>query len=298
MSIIDIRQLVCFVEVAKHESFTKAAESLYLTQPTISKMIKSLEEEMEVTLIKRSTKRVELTDVGRVVLQQSQKIVESMQNLENELNDVLQLRKGTVNIGIPAVYGGLYFSPVVGTFSNAFPQIEMNITEDPSGSLKKKLISGELDICALDISCLEDEMESWEIYREPLVLIVPKDHLFSRRKEVSLEETKKEKWVFFAEETGVREVMKKFFSEEFFKRPGCYKTSRWDFAAEMVISGLGISILPEAIVKRYLTHRITAIPITEKPELKIVLSWKRQRYLSYAARQWLEFNKNYFSELH
>lgn len=298
MSIIDIRQLVCFVEVAKQESFTKAAESLYLTQPTISKMIKSLEEEMEVTLIKRSTKRVELTDVGRVVLQQAQKIVESMQNLENELNDVLQLRKGAVKIGIPAVYGCLYFSPVIGTFSNAFPQIEMSVVEDPSVTLKQKLISGELDICALDVSCLEEDMESWEIYRTPLVLIVPKDHPFGRKKEISLEETKKEKWIFFSEDTGLNEVMKEFFSEEFFKRSGCHRTSRWDFAAEMVISGLGISILPEAIVKRYLNQRITALPITEKPELKIALSWKRQRYLSYAARQWLEFNKNYFSELH
>lgn len=296
MSIIDIRQLVCFVEVAKQESFTKAAESLYLTQPTISKMIKSLEEEMEVILIKRSTKRVELTDVGRVVLQQAQKIVESMQNLENELNDVLQLRKGTVNIGIPAVYGGLYLSPVIGTFSNAFPQIEMNVIEGPSEVLKKKLISGELDICALDVSCLKEEMESWEIYREPLVLIVSKDHPFSRRKEISLKEAKKEKWIFFSEETGMHEVMEKILSKEFFKRPGSYKTSCWDFAAEMVISGLGVSILPEAIVKRYLTHRIVALPIAEKPELRIALSWKRQHYLSYAARQWLEFNKNYFSQ--
>ena len=80
------------MEVAKYESFTKAADSLYLTQPTISKMIKSLEEDLEVVLIRRSTKKVELTDAGKVVLLQAQKIVESVQNLENELNDVLQSR--------------------------------------------------------------------------------------------------------------------------------------------------------------------------------------------------------------
>ena len=70
------------MEVAKYESFTKAADSLYLTQPTISKMIKSLEEDLEVVLIRRSTKKVELTDAGKVVLLQAQKIVESVQNLE------------------------------------------------------------------------------------------------------------------------------------------------------------------------------------------------------------------------
>ena len=75
--------------MAKYESFTKAADSLYLTQPTISKMIKSLEEDLEVVLIRRSTKKVELTDAGKVVLLQAKKIVESVQNLENELNDVL-----------------------------------------------------------------------------------------------------------------------------------------------------------------------------------------------------------------
>ena len=123
---IDIRQLICFVEVAKQESFTKAAETLYLTQPTISKVVKSLEDELNVSLIRRSTKKVEITDVGKVVLTQAQNIVESIQNLENELNDVLQLRKGKVNIGMPGVIGSLYFAPILHFFSTCHVRTAKN----------------------------------------------------------------------------------------------------------------------------------------------------------------------------
>ena len=124
---MDIRHLLYFVEVAKQESFTKAADALYLTQPTISKMVKSLEDELGVTLIRRSTKHIELTDAGYAVLNQAQQIVESMKNLEVELNDVLQLRKGSIRIGLPPMVGSLYFAPIIGAFKAAFPQIELHL---------------------------------------------------------------------------------------------------------------------------------------------------------------------------
>ena len=294
---MDIRQLMCFVEVAKQESFTKAAENLYLTQPAISKMIKSLEEELKVSLIERSTKRVKLTDMGQVILLQAQKIVESMHTMENEPNDVLQLRKGSIGLGIPSMYGGLYFSPVLSIFSRSFPQIDIHLAEGNSAQLLEKMGSGEIDLCVTDAVCNDESIESWKIFEEPLVLITSKDHPLARKSQVSFSETKKEKWIFFSEETGIFKILESYFPKESMKHCGFCQSSQWDFVVEMVSDGLGISLIPQSLYQRYLTGRVAGISIKENPSLSISLASKKQRYLSHAAKQWLEFSKNYFSQL-
>ena len=82
---MDIRHLTYFIEVAHHLSFTKAAQSLHITQPSISKMIKLLEEELDVILFHRSAKQIQLTDAGKALLHQAEQIVNSFQNLTSEL---------------------------------------------------------------------------------------------------------------------------------------------------------------------------------------------------------------------
>lgn len=91
---MDIRQLKYFIAVARFNSFTRAADHLYVTQPTISKMIKNLETELGVQLFDRSRKQLILTDAGRTVLEQAQTIDKAFNHLKIELDDLLGLEKG------------------------------------------------------------------------------------------------------------------------------------------------------------------------------------------------------------
>ncbi|MNJ54812.1 HTH-type transcriptional regulator CynR [compost metagenome] len=102
---MDIRQLQYLIEVARFGSFTMAADALYITQPAISKAIKSMEEELGVVLFDRLGKRVELTDAGRIIAGQAQQIVASFQNLTSELDDLRNLKKGHIRIGLPPMVG-------------------------------------------------------------------------------------------------------------------------------------------------------------------------------------------------
>ena len=110
---MDIRQLTYFVEVAKHQSFTKAALALHVTQPTLSKMVKNLEEEMEVVLFDRSARQIGLTDAGEVVYEQAQKIIYSLDDLSASLYDVMNLKKGRIKIGLPPVISTLFFPTII-----------------------------------------------------------------------------------------------------------------------------------------------------------------------------------------
>ncbi|MBP7248922.1 MAG: LysR family transcriptional regulator [Negativicutes bacterium] len=283
--------------MAKYESFTKAADSLYLTQPTISKMIKSLEEDLEVVLIRRSTKKVELTDAGKVVLLQAKKIVESVQNLENELNDVLQLRKGVIRLGIPSILGSLYFSMIIAVFSKSFPLVEVKICEGDSAQLLEKTLAGEIDICAAFGKKLNPLLEYWEIVDEPLILMLPKTHPLAKKESLSFTELQEEKWILYTDGAGINQVIQDYILPDQLAKQTLCQSGQWDFIAELVNHGAGVALLPKSICQRYYKKEIAMVELIEQPKVSSYLAWRTDRYLSQAAKQWLEFSKNYFLSL-
>jgi DNA-binding MarR family transcriptional regulator len=97
---MDIRALRYFVAVVDHQSFSRAAEALYVTQPTVSKMIQQLEQSLDLTLLERSGKRFTLTDAGNVVLQRGRALLAMHEEMGVELQDLQQLRRGDLRIGV------------------------------------------------------------------------------------------------------------------------------------------------------------------------------------------------------
>ena len=93
---MEIRELKYFVAVAKSKSFSKAADALHITQPTLSKVVKSLEKQLDITLFHRSARKSELTDAGEVVYEQAIKILNLVDELDIVLEDVTHLKKGKI----------------------------------------------------------------------------------------------------------------------------------------------------------------------------------------------------------
>lgn len=103
------------------KSFTKASQSLYVSQPTISKMIKNLETELGIKLFYRNGRQVELTDAGQSMYVQAQEITKSFQNLTSELNDIMEVKKGHVRIGLPPMIGPAFSRECSVTFASHIP---------------------------------------------------------------------------------------------------------------------------------------------------------------------------------
>lgn len=102
---MDLRQLSYFLEVANHGSFSKASEAIHLSQPTLSKMVKNLEDELGVVLFNRSTRKVELTDAGKVVLTHAQSVLHAAQHLLLAVADLTEMKSGQFRLGLPPVIG-------------------------------------------------------------------------------------------------------------------------------------------------------------------------------------------------
>ncbi len=116
---MELRDLKAFMAVVEHRSFTKAANDSFVSQPSLSKSIKKLEESLQVELLNRSTRNVELTDAGSIVYNQGQKIMHAIQELHILLDDLLNIKTGAIKLGIPPLIGTLFFPEIARGISSA-----------------------------------------------------------------------------------------------------------------------------------------------------------------------------------
>lgn len=142
---MDIRALRYFVELVREQSFTRASEKLFVTQPTISKMIRNMEEELGQPLLSRVGRRFTLTDSGQVLFNRAQTILAEMQQLEAELADLQSLQSGRLALGIPPMVGHVY-ADLIRTYRSRYPGVELSIVEYGGRRIEQAVLAGELDL--------------------------------------------------------------------------------------------------------------------------------------------------------
>lgn len=294
---MDIRHLQYFLKVAQYKSFTKAARALYITQPTISKMVKNLEEDLGVVLFHRLGKQLELTDAGEILFVQAQDIVHSFQNLSAELGDLMNLKKGHIRIGLPPMIGSSFFPNVLGKFREHYPAITIQLVEDGAKKVEADVETGVLDIGVVLSPTNEELFHSFSLVKEKLMLLVHPSHRLADRKAVSLSELAEEDFVFFREDFALHDRITAECVQAGFQPKVIYESSQWDFISEMVAANFGIALLPEPICRELDEERIRVLPL-DQPVIPwhLVIIWRKDRYLSFAAREWIRFTQNLFEE--
>jgi DNA-binding transcriptional LysR family regulator len=288
---MDIRHLECFLEVARQGSFSKAAARLHVTQPSISKMVKALEDELGVTLLHRNTKQTELTDAGGALLEQAQRIVGLFQNLTAELDDVTGLRKGRLRLGMPPIAASTVFPRVLGEFNRAYPGIGVELFEYGSKRIEAAVLDGTLDI---GVVCTPpDRSALFAVYsciRDPLLVIVHPSHRLAGCRAATFAMLAEEPFVLYREDFSLHDHIRARCREAGFQPRVICETSQREFMTGMVAANLGIALLPGTICDQLDPAAIAAVPLADPPlclELSVIR--RKDRYLSFAARQWLTF---------
>ena len=292
---MDIRHLTYFIEVAHHRSFTKAAQALHITQPSISKMIKLLEEELDVILFYRSAKQIELTDAGKALLHQSEKIVNSFQNLTTDLADVINSKKGAITVGLPPMVGARFFPKIISDFTMTYPQISLTLLEVGSEKVQVGIDDGSLDIGVVMLPVDENIFEMFPILNEPIMLIVHPDHVLAKESTVTMSQLKNESFILFRESFTLHNRIIDKCIQSGFHPTIVFKSSHWDFIAEMVAINFGIALLPKTICEDLDPTLVKIIPMAEPMihwELGVI--WKKDRYLSFAAKEWIHLTSKHF----
>lgn len=293
---MDIRQLQYLIEVARLKSFTKAADALFITQPTISKTIKSMEEELGVVLFDRIGKKIALTDAGMIIVGQAQQIVASFHNLTAELDDLRNLKKGHIRIGLPPMVGSSFFPKVIGKFHQQYPDITIQLFEDGAKKVESDVANGILEVGVVVLPTLQEGLQSFPFVKERLNLVVHPTHPLAHRSEVELTELINDDFVLFREDFTLHDRIIAACARVGFQPHVIYESSQWDLISQMVAVGLGITLLPETICREVDDQQVRIISLKNPVipwELGIV--WREDRYLSFATREWIRFAQNELS---
>ncbi|CUA86514.1 DNA-binding transcriptional regulator, LysR family [Gulbenkiania indica] len=290
---MDIRALRYFIEVIRRESFTRAAEALFVTQPTISKMVRQLEEELGTPLLIREGKRFRLTDAGRVTYQRGQEVLTAMQHLRTELADLEALETGELVVGLPPMVGGAFFAPVVSAFRERYPRIELSIVEGGARAIENSVRTGELEVGVAVLPVDHQVFSLFPFVSDPLCLVAPSGSRWQGRQSVRLSEVADEPVVFYPEDftltTRILDAYKAIGRQIHIAG----RSAHWDFIVAMVAARLGIALLPRTIAGRLQGQPFDVVPLAEKSLYwNLALIWRQDSYLSHAARAWLELARN------
>lgn len=293
---MDLRHLQAIVEIVRHNSFTRAAEALHVTQPTISKMIKNLENELRIEIFARDGKHVKLTDAGEAIVRHAGPILQSFDNLVTEINDLTYLNKGSIRIGLPPMAGSSFFPPVIKSFQERYPGISIRMVEDGARRIEEGIADGSLDVGVVLLPVDEVAFESFPIVEDRLKVILHPSHPLAERSRIELAELEGEPFILFNNDFALHErIVRECRAIGFEPRIAC-ESSQWDFIGELAAAGLGVAMLPETICRAIPPSKARTVPLVN-PIIpwQLVMAWKRDGYISLAAREWIRFTRDVFA---
>lgn len=295
---MEIRQIEYFVEVARQLSFTKAATTLHVSQPSISKAIQNLEAELGAPLFYRSSKQLELTDAGHAVLTNAQQVLQAIKNIRTELTDIKDLKKGQIRIGIPPIVGAEFFSKLISQYKEQFPFIEIILTEAGTKKIREEIESGELDIGLVCSSQSKHQnVNTISFMKDPLQLIVHVDHPLAQKDCVMMQDLATEAFIIYRKDFILYDRIMEACTKAGFTPLIACETTQKDLFIEMAQAKLGIALLPQKIAEKMNTPALRNIPLQENSIfLELGITWKNSDYQPFAVKEFLRLAHQFQTE--
>ncbi|MDX2476390.1 MAG: LysR substrate-binding domain-containing protein [Gammaproteobacteria bacterium] len=236
------RQLEVFEAIARLGSYTRAAEELFLTQPTVSIQIKKLTDTVGLPLFEQIGKRIYVTDAGKALQLTCGEIFKSLNNFEMLTADLRGLKKGKLQLAV--VTTAKYFAPrLLGPFCKLYPGIEVSLKVCNRERLLERLNENKDDLYILGQPPESLEIEYEPFLDNPLVVLAPADHPLVGKKNISLDRIASEPFIMREPGSGTRIAVERLFHEHNHKLNVRMDIGSNEAIKQAIVGGLGISIL-------------------------------------------------------
>ncbi|MBY8059034.1 LysR family transcriptional regulator [Vibrio fluvialis] len=288
---METRHLKHFATVARNESFTQSAQELHIAQPALSISIKKFEQQLGVVLFKRDERKVTLTHEGSVLLEHATRILQQIEDAQLAMDELKGLVKGEVRLGAPSMMGSYFFPEIVMAFKSHFPNLKMTVIEAGTQSIRKMLLSGELDIGVILNHDLPPDLEVDPLLSSQMVAVVGKEHEMAQRKQIEFKEFFEHELVMFKPGYFHREFIDKVCKEHKLSANFSFETNLLPMILSIVKHEYAITALLELVTDN--EPEVKAIPFHPPVWLDLALAWRKDGYLSNADRTFIEFVKQY-----
>lgn len=268
-----LAQLYYFVEVCKSLSITKSANTLHISQPSLSIAIKELEEELGLQLFHRVKQRLQLTSEGRFFYQE---LVPILTNLENLTETVKSFGENmhSIKIGIPPMIGGIVFTRLFAELQHNHPEIQLEVTERGTFDMEALLLEEVIELAmVLKESFTSTEIEFLPIINVEIHACFPKDHRLATKTCISLEELKEEPLIMFDNHFYIHKIIRKSFAEMHIFPNIILETTHLNTVKQFVQQNLASSfVFPECILEN---DGIATVPVKGLSTVTMGLAWKK-----------------------
>lgn len=295
---MDYRHLKYFMEVAEQRSFSKAARNLHISQSAISRMIKALEEEMGVTLFLRNAKTVEITAPGTIFLNYAKRCLFIFEHLKSDFENELNLKQDTIEIGLPPITDAHVFAKLLGEFKRSYPQISIKLYEHGSKMIESSVQEGVIDV-GIICTIPNKDFESFFLSDDQMCVVMPKGIPLEENKEVPMKLLADYPLVLYRDDFNLHDDILANCEKIGFTPKIVFETSQRELMLQTVAAGLGVALLPSRLCPANTEESPMVTRVMSEPKMThhLYAIWKKGRYLSRAARLWIEFTKEHLEIL-
>ncbi|MEK4425333.1 LysR family transcriptional regulator [Solibacillus sp. FSL K6-1523] len=258
---MDLKKMYYFAAVVKFQSFSRAANALHISQPSLSNAVKTLERDIGALLIDRTTKQFQLTELGDQFYERSNRLIAQFEVMETELKEFAKGEHIEIRLGM-IESANYWFSQVMIAYKQQYPHNKITIIDTLyNQTVRQALLRLNVHAVITNQHIIDHEIKSELLYNEPYVILTKKDHPFASKKIIKLVDFSDETLIIGMPEFQTSGQILKAFEQENVTPHIQYKIERFEMIKILVEEGLGIAILPQHYVAQPLpeclmTHQL------------------------------------------
>src|SRR6185369_14555433 len=285
---MELRQLEYFVAVAREGSVTKAARQLYVAQPSLSRQIQKLEEELGAPLFDRSRRGMRLTSIGQTFLEYVQRGFDQFEAGHQAVRDLMGPEYGHVRVAFLPTLGSDVLPEVLAAFRRRYPKVQFTLRQQTTDTILRWLAAGEIDLCIATAPPLgtrdKRQVESCPLLAEELFAAMSPDHPLAAHTSLALGQLVHETFVMVRPGSGLCALIENACRTAGFEPITGAEGEDLATVRGLVAAGFGVSILPALTLRDHGRLQPAAIPLTPPLYWKIDVMWDRERYMPAAVR--------------
>lgn len=290
-NMLSLKRLQCFVVLVETKSFTQTAQQLHLTQPTVTKYLQQLEDELHLTLFIKSEgikkRQIHLSEIGERIYQHAQIVLKASQNLQQDVLNYQNQHIGTLKLGVPPL-GAQLLTTALFDFHQHLPNIEFSFLEVGSKAIEEALLNHQLDVGVLLEPINTQIFNRIELCNYPLMVVLRRDAVWANRSHIALSELSNQSFLMFQETFSLNDVILNACKMAGFTPNIVCRTSQWHLLADMVYQRMGVALLPQYYTDMLNPIKFCAIPLVD-PELRwhLSMAWKKNILPTPAVNAWI-----------
>ena len=285
---MDLYQLRSFYEVVREQSFTRAADKLFLTQPAISLQIKALESELDEILLERNRRQLRLTSAGEILFVHAKVMLARLEQARDDIAALKQVLSGRLAIGTSDTNCTYILPRVLAEFHARYPAVELDIRNRMSPEVGNLVLNDEVEFGLATLPVKHRDLVSESLFERRDVLICPPDHALGKRRRIGLKQLAEYPFLVLERGSTSRQLL-----EEVFQRQGLALQVEMSLGGIEIIKryveiGLGIALVPEVAVEAEVSAgKVRAVQVNGLAKRQIGLIEHRQRRRSQATEAFL-----------